>query len=337
MTNPPSRIVKYLLFLILFSICCAKSCYPNGFAPETESPVDFCGVRNNDKEYISYEFGFSKIISVYIVKNDTHCDVYISDGNKVNFSTTCETSPILNWAFEKAPIELSSARFVMNNTYEPFYRKLTVMVNDAPIIIDSSSMRIIVNEAVAEKIDELKRFIVSLWIDSLKSQKIVIKNSHVSLHILPDSIKEVITGKQFLLYDYGHHGKNWCLIYEDGDSYKIRIGTTRMKKPDLEAKIDTALLIAHYRDLIGWGMDTLPSVTKNMVWQYPEQWSTFYNSLSVFNEHSNCVFNSDNAIGFEGPDSTIVNDNFSRLRYLMYWLSAPDIRSLLPGFDDYIE
>lgn len=84
-------------------------------------------------------------------------------------------------------------------------------------------------------------------------------------------------------------------------------------------------------------MDTLPSVTKNMVWQYPEQWSTFYNSLSVFNEHSNCVFNSDNAIGFEGPDSTIVNDNFSRLRYLMYWLSAPDIRSLLPGFDDYIE
>ena len=74
-------------------------------------------------------------------------------------------------------------------------------------------------------------------------------NSHVSLHILPDSIKEVITGKQFLLYDYGHHGKNWCLIYEDGDSYKIRIGTTRMKKPDLEAKIDTALLIAHYRDL----------------------------------------------------------------------------------------
>ena len=69
-------------------------------------------------------------------------------------------------------------------------------------------------------------------------------NSHVSLHILPDSIKEVITGKQFLLYDYGHHGKNWCLIYEDGDSYKIRIGTTRMKKPDLEAKIDTALLIA---------------------------------------------------------------------------------------------
>lgn len=129
MTNPPYRIVKYILFLILFSICCAKSCYPNGIEAETERPVDFCGVRNNDKEYISYEFGFSKIISVYIVKNDTHCDVYISDGDKVNFSTTCETSPILNWAFEKAPIELSSARFVMNNTYEPFYRKLTVMVN----------------------------------------------------------------------------------------------------------------------------------------------------------------------------------------------------------------
>lgn len=58
----------------------------------------------------------------------------------------------------------------MNKEYEPLYYKLTIMVNGTPIIIDSSSMRIIGNEVVVEKIDELKRFILSLWIDSLESQ-----------------------------------------------------------------------------------------------------------------------------------------------------------------------
>lgn len=160
--------MKHVLFIILFSICCAKSSYPSRFTGETENFIDSCGVNN--KEYISYEFGFSKINSVYIVKNDTHLDVYVSEGNKVNFSTMCEISPILIWAFEKAPKESSSLRFVMDKEYKPLYYKLTIMVNDTPIIIDSSSMRIIGNETVVKKIDELKRFILSLWIDSIESQ-----------------------------------------------------------------------------------------------------------------------------------------------------------------------
>lgn len=136
---------------------------------ETERCVDFCGVGSN-KDLIRYEFGFSKINSVYIVKNDTHLDVYISDGNKVNFSKTCEISPILNWAFEKASNELASVQFFMNKEYEPLYYKLTIMVNGTPIIIDSSSIRIIGNEAIIDKINELKRFIINLWVDSLKPQ-----------------------------------------------------------------------------------------------------------------------------------------------------------------------
>lgn len=160
---------KYFLFLILFSVTCAKSSYPNGFTSETERLIDFCEVGNN-KEYIRYEFGFSKINSVYIVKNDTLLDVYISDGNKVNFSTTCENSPILNWAFEKVPNESASIQFVINKEYEPLYYKLTIMVNGTPIIIDSSSTQIIGDEAIVDKIDELKRFILSLWIDSSEPQ-----------------------------------------------------------------------------------------------------------------------------------------------------------------------
>lgn len=166
--------MKYLLFLILLIIYCAKGSCSNGFMSETERIIDFCEVSNNNIDYISYEFGFSKIISVYIVKNDAQVDVYFSDGNKVNFSTTCDISPILKWAFEKAPNESSSVRFVENKKYESLYYKLTAVVKGTPTIIDSSSMRIIGNDAFLEKIEELKGFIISLWIDSLESQ---IKNS----------------------------------------------------------------------------------------------------------------------------------------------------------------
>lgn len=165
---------------------------------------------------------------------------------------------------------------------------------------------------------------------------IIDDNPCVSLELLPDSIKTIVYDKKSLIYDYGHHGKNWCLIYEDGDSYNFKIGTTRNKQPDLGAKIDTALLIASYRTLIRWGMDTLPDITKGMVWQYPEQWSTFYSSLSVLNDQSNCIFNSNNAIGFEGHDNTAINEKFLELCYLMRWISAPESRDLLPGFDDYL-
>lgn len=161
----PFRIVKYFLLLIPFGISSAQSSYSNGFTGDAEEFIDFYGVGDN-KGFIIYEFGFSKINSVYIVKKNTHLDVYISDGNKVSFSTSCEMSPILNWAFEKAPEELAAVRFVTNEEYEPLYYKLTIMVDCAPIIIDSSSMRIIGKEAVVKKIDELKRYIISLWIDS---------------------------------------------------------------------------------------------------------------------------------------------------------------------------
>ncbi len=162
-------------------------------------------------------------------------------------------------------------------------------------------------------------------------------NISFSFEFLPDSIKEIVSNRKFIIYDYGHHGKNWCLIYEEGDSYNLKTGTTRNEPHSFGSMIDTMKLMDSYRDLICWGMDTLPNITKDMDLLYPKQWSGFYRSLSVFNQQSNCIFNSNNAIGFEGRDNIPINENFSTLCYLMYWLSAPEIRSLLPGFDDYIK
>lgn len=56
----------------------------------------------------------------------------------------------------------------------------------------------------------------------------------------------------------------------------------------------------------------------------------------ALNQQSDCIFNSDNAVGFEGNDEMTINEKYFKLCYLMFWLAAPEIRSLLPGFEDYI-
>lgn len=186
----------------------------------------------------------------------------------------------------------------------------------------------------AEKLLFILIFItISIRLIANGNNNVIDDNSRPSLEFLPDSVRESVSNKKFMLYAYGHHGVNWCMICEEANSYNILIGTTREKPSYLDSKLDTARLMESYRNLICWGLDTLPYITKYMKRQYPEQWSTFYRSLSVFQQQSDCIFNSDNAIGFDGYDSASVNKNFHDLCYLMYWLSAPDLRSKLPGIN----
>lgn len=163
------------------------------------------------------------------------------------------------------------------------------------------------------------------------------ENPGLASTLLPDSIKKIVANRKFIMYDYGHHGKKWCVIYEDGDSYNFDIGSTRNERLNLDSQIDTAKIMADYRDLICWGMDTMPDATKNMARKYPEQWASFYKSLSVFDKQSDCIFEANNVVDFEGTDNRPINANFHKLSYLMYWLSAPEIRHLLPGFEEYVK
>lgn len=161
--------MKYLFYTIILCISGTQSSYSIEFLRDSEKIGDFYEVYN-DEEYITYEFGLTKLNSVYLVKDDAHIDVYISDGNNIIFSTTCKMSPILDWAFENASKELATAQYVTNNEYKPMYYKLTVMVDRVQTIIESSSMQIAGMPSVVDKINELKSFIIGLWADSLEIQ-----------------------------------------------------------------------------------------------------------------------------------------------------------------------
>lgn len=168
--------------------------------------------------------------------------------------------------------------------------------------------------------------------------------SDITFDWLPDSTKKIISNKKSIIYYYGHYGRNWSIVYEDGDSYSYIIGTTRTNEesPQSDSKkkiigIDTLKLFESYRDLIAWGMDTFPEITKNLTPKYSAMCISCYNVLEVFNSKSECIYWDNNVGRFEGTNSSIVNEKYSALCYLMLWLSAPMLRELLPGFEEYIK
>ena len=116
------------------------------------------------RKSICYQFGLQ---AVYILEGDSICDVFIkSDNNDKIISTTCKTSHILEWAFNNSHEELAHEQFTIDDNYHLISTKLSLQEDSCQTIIDSSSMYVSDNKQLAGKINELKKFILDLWLQN---------------------------------------------------------------------------------------------------------------------------------------------------------------------------
>ena len=135
----------------------------NGYSSESENGEDKVELNwTFERRYISYEFGASNMINVFIADGDSICDVliYYLTGKRV--LTTCPKSPVLTWAFDKMTDEVSRSEFTVNNSYNPFRYLLSLHDRTNQIVV-ASSTEIINNNDVRDKVNELKLFMVYLW------------------------------------------------------------------------------------------------------------------------------------------------------------------------------
>ena len=109
--------------------------------------------------------------TVYNTENDTICNVLMSGGRSKSISTTCEKTPILEWAFEEMPTEFAKCQYVTNNEYTPFYFQISFNNGDSETIVLSSYKQIVNNKAFATKVDELKKFLIDLWCEYFIDEK----------------------------------------------------------------------------------------------------------------------------------------------------------------------
>lgn len=122
------------------------------------------------RKYISYEFGAKDTIKVIIAESDTICDVLIHYVSGKRISTTCPKSPILIWAFDKMPVEIKGTQVVVNNSCQPFHYQLSLHDDTCQAIVASSTLKINADDELEAKVDELRRFMVSLWYENITRQ-----------------------------------------------------------------------------------------------------------------------------------------------------------------------
>lgn len=142
----------------------------NSYSSEYENGEDKVELNwTFERRYISYEFGASNMINVFIADGDSICDVLIYDLTGKRVKTTCPKSPVLMWAFDKMTEDVSRSEFTVNNSYNPFRYLLSLHDRTNQIVV-ASSTEIIKNNDVKDKVNELKLFMVDLWYSNFMSR-----------------------------------------------------------------------------------------------------------------------------------------------------------------------
>lgn len=142
----------------------------NGYSFEYENGEDQVDLNwTFERRYISYEFGASNMINVFIADGDSICDVLIYDLTGKRVLTTCPKSPVLTWAFDKMTDEVGRSEYIVNNSYNPF-RYLLSLHDKTNQIVVASSKEIIKNNDVKDKVNELKFLMVNLWYSNFKAR-----------------------------------------------------------------------------------------------------------------------------------------------------------------------
>ena len=142
----------------------------NGYSSEYENGEDQVDLNwTFERRYISYEFGASNMINVFIADGDSICDVLIYDLTGKRVLTTCPKSPVLTWAFDKMTDEVGRSEFIVDNSYKTFRYQLSLHDKTNQIVV-ASSTEIIKNNDVKDKVNELKLFMVDLWYSNFKAR-----------------------------------------------------------------------------------------------------------------------------------------------------------------------
>lgn len=155
-------MMRYLLILILFGIGVSQYCFPRN--DDNNGQAYKILDKNRTHNYIRYEFG---IVRMVIEEGDTLCNVYLEDDTGRHSLTTCLKGPLLQWIFEDLPSELKTTKYLEINEYTPVYHRLSLVNSNKSTEIESSYRKIVGNDEFTAKIDNLKSFIVKLWINTV--------------------------------------------------------------------------------------------------------------------------------------------------------------------------
>lgn len=158
---------------------------------------------------------------------------------------------------------------------------------------------------------------------------------------LPDTLAYRYQNHPYILFHIGHYGYSWSLIVKINDKFHIHNGKVSYTGDKLidetnnTHSFDSAKFISSNRYIINWAIDSLHWQSVGMTPQYPAEYLPISSSLEIHTKNNASIFNSDNAIGYRGPDSIGFNNRFHHICLLMRWLAIPELRQYIPESNIY--
>lgn len=158
-------------------------------------------------------------------------------------------------------------------------------------------------------------------------------------NLLPESLAVQLENKPLVLYiNVNCYVSSWSIVVKRNNKFQAysgqvdRFGKKFLPKPDESDISDSTLFFSLNQNTFNWAFDSLSTKAINM--KPIKGGITFagvWRELSVFNsEGEETFFSKDDPIRFAGPDSASFNTNYFRLQYLMFWLSAPGVKTYIP-------
>lgn len=155
--------------------------------------------------------------------------------------------------------------------------------------------------------------------------------------IMPDSICHKLKNNQIIFYSRGHYGYSWALIAKSDNRLRGFIGKVRysgeatMEEIAESNQLNLDTLFEANRDILDWGFDTISSESANLTANKSSIYCSVTDDILVFNTDGECIFKSNGAASFSGPDSLEFNKKYHNLGLIMMWLSQPEIKQYIPN------
>ena len=159
--------MKYLIIIALFCFGFIQSVFS---VESSNTGARFSPDTEDSRKYLCYELGFSNIVSIYVAEGDTVCRCFIDDGKGRIASSKCEKAPILKWGFNELQNEIKTIEQRADSTYHPYFYRLSVIKDTCRTTVCSSELQILNNDELIAKIDELREFMIRLWLPTLQNK-----------------------------------------------------------------------------------------------------------------------------------------------------------------------
>lgn len=137
----------------------------SSYSHQKDTDTNFYKLELGDsRNVLYYKFGISNMVTIHITDRDSLCDVAIYDEDGFYLSTTHDKAPILRWAFSDMADKIRSLSKVIDDNYKPFFYEISIIQDSSQLKLASNERIIDEDELFKLKIEELKTFLINLWL-----------------------------------------------------------------------------------------------------------------------------------------------------------------------------